>query len=116
MGKSSFLLECLLLLLGLEEEGPAVEVAADEVAEYLAEVDDEDIGLEELGGGRDEEVEGVSDGVGEAAEDEDGYTQQQRQHLAFAGELDGGGHDESATDGQQETRPRAFRQTACKNL
>ena len=38
------------LLFGLEEEGPAVEVAADEVAENLADVDDKDIGLEELGG------------------------------------------------------------------
>ena len=32
----------------LEEERPAVEVAADEVAEDLAEVDDEDGGLEHL--------------------------------------------------------------------
>ena len=38
------------LLFGLEEEGPAVEVAADKVAEILAKVDDKDIGLEELGG------------------------------------------------------------------
>ena len=35
----------------LEEERPAVEVAADEVAENLAEVDDEDGGLEKLVGG-----------------------------------------------------------------
>jgi hypothetical protein len=34
--------------LGLEEERPAVEVAADEVAEDLAEVDDENGGLEDL--------------------------------------------------------------------
>ena len=60
---------------GLEEEGPAVEVAADEVAENLAEVDDEDIELEELGGGGDEEIEGVGDGVGEATEDKDGYAE-----------------------------------------
>ena len=102
--------------LGFEEERPAVEVAADEVAEDLAEVDDEDGGLENLVGGGNEEVEGIGDGVGEAAEDEDGYAQHQRQHLALAGELYGGGHDESAADGEQETGPRAFRQTTCKDL
>ena len=85
---------------GLEEEGPAVEVAADEVAEHLADVDDEDVGLEELAGRGDEEIEGVGDGVGEAAEDKDGHAENQRQHLALAGELDGSGHDESAADGQ----------------
>ena len=62
-------------LFGLEEEGPAVEVAADEVAEHLAEVDDENVGLEELVGRGDEEIEGVGDGVGEAAEDEDGHAE-----------------------------------------
>ena len=61
-------------LLGLEEERPAVEVAADEVAEDLADVDDEDIGLQELVGWRDKEIEGIGDGVGEAAENEDGHT------------------------------------------
>ena len=101
---------------GLEEERPAVEVAADEVAEHLADVDDEDISLEEQVGWRDEEIEGVGDGVGEAAEDEDGHAQEQRQHLALAGELDGGGHDESAADGQQETRPGTFRQSSGKDL
>jgi hypothetical protein len=35
---------------GLEEERPAVEVATHEIAEHLADVDDKDIGLEELGG------------------------------------------------------------------
>ena len=71
------------LLFGLEEERPAVEVAADEVAEHLADVDDEDVGLEEQFGRRDKEIEGVGDGVGEATEDEDGHTQYQRQHLAL---------------------------------
>ena len=33
-------------VLGLEEERPAVEIAAIEVAEHLAEVDDKDCGLE----------------------------------------------------------------------
>ena len=101
---------------GLEEEGPAIEIAADEVAEHLAEVDDEDVGLEKLGGRGDEEIEGIGDGVGEAAEDEDGHAEDQRQHLTLAGELDGGGHDETAADGQQEARPGAFRQAACKDL
>ena len=101
---------------GLEEEGPAVEVAADEVAEDLADVDDEDVSLEELVGRGDEEVEGVGDGVGEATEDEDGHTQYQRQHLPLAGEFDGGGHDESATDGQQETGPGTFRQSSSEDL
>ena len=104
------------LLFGLEEERPAVEVAADEVAEHLAKVDDEDIGVEELGGRGDEEIERIGDGVGEAAEDEDGYTEEQRQHLALAGELDGGGHDETAADGQQEACPGAFRQASGKDL
>ena len=63
------------LLFGLEEEGPAVKVAADEVAENLAEIDDEDVGVEELGGRGDEEIEGIGDGVGEATEYEDGHTQ-----------------------------------------
>ena len=101
---------------GLEEERPAVEVAADEVAEHLADVDDEDISLEEQVGWRDEEIEGVGDGVGEAAEDEDRYTEEQRQHLTLAGKLDGGGHDETAADGQQETRPRTFRQPSGEDL
>ena len=105
-----------IVFFGLEEEGPAVEVAADEVAEDLAEVDDENVGLEELGGGGDEEIEGVGDGVGEATEDEDGHAEDQRQHLTLAGELDGGGHDESAADGEQETRPRAFRQPSCEDF
>ena len=104
------------LLIGLEEEGPAVEVAADEVAEHLAKVDDEDIGVEELGGRGDEEIEGVGDGVGEAAEDEDGHAEEQRQHLALAGKLDGGGHDETAADGQQEACPGAFRQASGEDL
>ena len=85
---------------GLEEERPAVEVAADEIAEDLAEIDDEDVGLEELVGWGDEEIEGVGDGVSEATEDEDGYAEDQRQHLTLAGELDSGGHDESAADGE----------------
>ena len=101
---------------GLEEEGPAVEVAADEVAEHLADVDDEDVGLEELAGRGDEEIEGVSDGVGKAAKDKDGHTQQQWQHLTLTGELDGGGHDESAADGQQETGPGSFCQASGEDL
>ncbi len=105
-----------LVFLGLEEERPAIEVAADEVAEYLADIDDEDIGLEELVGRGDEEIEGVGDGVGESAEDEDGHTQHERQHLALAGELYGGGHDESAADSQQETGPGTFRQSSCEYL
>ena len=105
-----------LVFLGLEEERPAVEVAADEVAKHLADVDDEDVGLEELVDRGDEEIEGVGDGVGEAAEDEDGHTENQRQHLALAGELNGGGHDESAADGQQETGPGTFRQSSCEYL
>ena len=105
-----------LVFLGLEEERPAVEVAADEVAKHLAGVDDEDVGLEQLVGRGDEEIEGVGDGVGEAAEDEDGHTEDQRQHLALAGELNGGGHDESAADGQQETGPGTFRQSSCEYL
>ena len=100
----------------LEEERPAVEVAADEVAENLADVDDEDVGLEELFGWGDKEIEGVGDGVGEAAENEDGHAEDQRQHLTLAGELDGGGHNESAADGQQETRPRAFRQPSGEDF
>ena len=103
-------------ILGLEEEGPAVEVAADEVTEDLAEIDDEDVGLEKLGGGGDEEIEGVGDGVGEATEDEDGHAEDQRQHLTLAGELDGSGHDESAADSQQETRPGTFRQPSGEDL
>ena len=105
-----------IVFFGLEEEGPAVEVAADEVAEDLAEVDDEDVGLEELGGRGDEEIEGVGDGVGEATEDEDGHAEDQRQHLTLAGELDGGGHDESAADGQQETGPGSFCQASGEDL
>ena len=105
-----------LVFLGLEEERPAVEVAANEVAEYLADVDDEDIGLEQLVSRGDEEIEGVGDRVGESAEDEDGHTEDQRQHLALAGKLNGGGHDESAADGQQETRPGAFSQPSGEDL
>ena len=105
-----------IVFFGLEEEDPAVEVAADEVAEDLAEVDDEDVGLEELFGWGDKEIEGVGDGVGEAAEDEDGHAKDQRQHLALAGKFDGGGHDESAADGQQETRPGAFSQPSGEDL
>ena len=105
-----------MVFFGLEEERPAIEVAADEVAEHLADVDDEDGGLEKLVCGRDEEIEGIGDGVGEAAEDEDGHTENQRQHLALAGELYGGGHDESAADGEQETGPGALRQAACQDL
>ena len=105
-----------IVFFGLEEEGPAVEVAADEVAEDLAEIDDENVGLEELGGRGDEEIEGVGDGVGEAAENEDGHAEDQRQHLTLAGELDGGGHNESAADSQQETRPRAFRQSSGEDF
>ena len=105
-----------LVFLGLEEERPAVEVAADEVAKHLADVDDEDIGLEQLVSRGDEEIEGVGDRVGEAAEDEDGHTEDQRQHLALTGELNGGGHDESAADSQQETGPGTFRQSSCEYL
>ena len=54
--------------------------------------------------------------MGEAAEDEDGHTEDQRQHLALAGKLNGGGHDESAADSQQETGPGTFRQSSCEYL
>ena len=47
-----------------------------------------------------EEVEGIGDAVGEATEDEDGDTEEEGEHLTLAGELDGGGHDETATDGE----------------
>ena len=105
-----------LVFLGFEEERPAVEVAADEVAKHLADIDDEDIGLEQLVSRGDEEIEGVGDRVGESAEDEDGHTEDQRQHLALAGKLNGGGHDESAADSQQETGPGTFRQSSCEYL
>ena len=80
MGRENVDNWCILserhLFLGLEEEGPAVEVATDEVAKDLTEVDDEDGGLEYLIWGRDEEVEGVGNRVGEATENEDGHAQQ----------------------------------------
>ena len=63
-----------------------------------------------------EEVEGIGDAVGEATEDEDGDTEEEGEHLTLAGELDGGGHDETATDGKKETGPRTFRQATGEDL
>ena len=63
-----------------------------------------------------EEVEGIGDAVGEATEDEDGDTEEEGEHLTLAGELDGGGHDETATDSKKETGPRTFRQTTGEDL
>ena len=63
-----------------------------------------------------EEVEGIGDAVGEATEDEDGDTEEEGEHLTLAGKLDGGGHDETATDGKKETGPGTFRQTTGEDL
>ena len=63
-----------------------------------------------------EEVEGIGDAVGKATEDEDGNTEEEGEHLTLAGELDGGGHDETATDGKKETGPGTFRQATGEDL
>ena len=102
-----------LLWFGGEDHRPAIEVAAYEIAEHLADVNDEDGRLE---GWRHKEIEGIGYRVGKAAEDEHGDTQHQRQHLSLAGELDGGGHDKAATDGQQKTGERSLGQTPGEDL
>ena len=60
----------LYTLILKREERPAIEIAAHEVAEHLTEIDDEHLRLQQLVGRRHEEIEGIGDGVGKAAEDE----------------------------------------------
>ena len=54
--------------------------------------------------------------MGEPAQDEHRHTQQQRQHLTFAGKLHGGGHDESAAHGQQCASQRPLGQSTSQDL
>lgn len=105
-----------LRVLRREEEQPTVEVAAHKVAKHLAQIDYQHICLQQLAGRRNEEIEGVGNGVGKAAQNEHGHAQQQRQHLALTSKFYGGGHDEAATNGQQETGQRTFCQTPFENL
>ena len=72
--------------------------------------------MQHLIGRRNEEIEGVGNGVSKAAENEHRNTQHQRQHLSFAGKLYSSRHDEAATDGKQETSPRPLIQSPCKDL
>lgn len=85
-----------------------VEVAAHEVAGHLTYIYNKEGRREEHVGGSEKEIEGVGDAVGEAAEDEDGHTEEHAEHLSLPGKLHGGGHDEAAADGKDEAGSRSF--------
>ena len=56
-----------------KEQCPAIEITTDKITKHLTEVDNEDVGLEQLSGRRYQEVEGIGNWVGKATEDEDGH-------------------------------------------
>ena len=60
--------------LGCKEQRPAIEITTDKIAKHLTEVNDKNVGLEQLSGRWYQEVEGIGNWVGKAAEDEDRHT------------------------------------------
>ncbi len=114
--KRTSYLEKLTLFRNTEKRHPAEEVTTHEVTQHLTDIDDEDLRLQQLLRGRDEEIESIGNAMGEATEDEDGHTQQQGEHLTLTGELYCRGHDKATTDGQEETSPRTFSQTTSEDL
>ena len=98
-------LDADLILILVFCQNYAVKVAADKVTK-----DDADIHTEYLEGMRLEEcyrhtcvVERVGHAVGEAAYDEERNCEQERKHIAFAGECHCCGHEQTARDAEETT-------------
>ena len=99
-----------MIVLGYD---PAVEVAANKVAQHLGNIDNQQIDAIQLWNSQ--EIEGIGNRVGKATQDEDRYTKQERQEFAFSSELDGSSHDETTTNSEQETGQRTFSQSRLHN-
>lgn len=110
--------KCLLLFFPNMVADDAVEVAADEVAQHDAEIEDENLGPKdgvEINGNA-QIVESVGHTVGKTAHDEERHAKEQREILSLAGESDGGGHNHTAADGQNAAPDRSDGQAAFQNL
>jgi len=80
-------------------DDPTVEITARKVAQYLCNINKEKLSAIHLWNCQ--EVEGIGNGVGKAAKDEDGDAKQKKQELAFSAELDGSSHNETTTNSEQ---------------
>ena len=92
---------CVLILVFRKDD--PIEVAADEVAEYDTCIHADDLKSMELPESeRDAKViEGIGHAVGEAADDEERNTEQEREILLLTGELNGCSHNETASYAQK---------------
>ena len=84
-----------MIVLGYD---PAVEVAANKVAQHLGNIDHQQIDAIQLWNSQ--EIEGIGNRVGKATQDEDGDAKEQGEEFAFATELDGSGHNKATTYGK----------------
>ena len=95
----------------------AVEVAANEVSYYDGKVKAEDfakVGKEEVGR-HGEVIERICHAVGETTHDEEGHTEEGGEDIALARKGYGGGHNESATDGEETAAQRTYGEAPFKN-
>jgi hypothetical protein len=79
-----------------------IEITSDKVSNDQARIEQQYFGdvCHGVAYGNGKVVECICQAVGEAAIDEEGYTEKQSQRFAFTGKGDHGGHDESTTYSQ----------------
>ena len=95
----------------------AVEVTTNEVSKHDGEVKAEDfakVGKKEIGGDG-EVIERICHAVGETTDNEEGHTEEGGEDIALARKGYGGGHDESATDGEESATQRTYGEAPFKN-
>lgn len=95
----------------------AVEVTANEVSDNDGKVKTEDfakVGKEEVGG-HGEVIERICHAVGKAADDEEGHTEEGGEDITLARKGYGGGHNESATDGEETATQWTYGEATFKN-
>ena len=95
----------------------AVEVATDKVAKDDGNVKAEDIskvGKEEVGG-HGEVIERIGHTVGKTTDNEEGHTEEGGEDITLARKGYGGGHNESATDGEETAAQRTYGKATFKN-
>ena len=91
------------MLFGVAAHDPAVEVAANEIADHDDAVEGQDaaeVGAPVIQRGAGIEIR-ISNAVREAAHNEERHAEEHGHVVALAGEGDGGGHDEAAADAEK---------------
>ena len=96
----------------------AIEIAADQVTQHDADIDAEDLEGMRLQEGRRHRaiVEGVGHAVGEAAYDEERNREQEREHVALAGECHSCCHEQTAWDAEEAASEGSGLESEFKDL